>query len=485
MARNFVGKVTRHSEKAGVTLRARVTTPAKNITVYKDFKCMVKATGLTDEQAVITDLNTITNNLLNKGITGINSNLTTFMPHTGINETNVSYVIEGDNIDTYFTSDGIVITRPKFGSAAIVGSMTIKVDKNEAHAERTVTISIAPYTAGEVVDSLVELLTWDTIKGANYAENSSDENLHGPSNVYANLNLISTITSELIETPIAVQWSIESDTISNLFTDIDGNVVPRINVETGTVVMPKYSDVYEAKKLGTYGPSITYCTFNNKQYARLSGIVLKATFNLNDVDYTGLGNVVKFNLKTLSAPLTNLEMANYLKDNVSKLRIKDTTYPVNDIVKPNASINNAGTVNIDTSTDATNASNLRLFSINDLQNNTALYNFTDFLGSNKIKITSLNWNIVHEDTPGTVVYMADTPCTRNGISIGTDGEKYIKCNPYPNTFSGVNVYNPGEKLILRCTLSFYTGHAYDDALAELTFFYTLNTTDLTPAVSTT
>ena len=163
MARNYVGKVTRQSEKAGVTLRARVTSPSKNVTAYKDFKCMVKASGLSDEQAVITDLNYITNRLLANGVTGIRQNLTTYMPKTGPNETDIVYTVIGEEIVNYFNSDGVVIKRPAYGEPAVIGSLYVYVTKNEAAAGREITVSIDPYSITEVKESIANTITWEKI----------------------------------------------------------------------------------------------------------------------------------------------------------------------------------------------------------------------------------------------------------------------------------------------------------------------------------
>ena len=175
---NFVGVVTQQDTQTGVTLRARVTSPKGHYTAYQDFRCMVKKAGLTDEQAVMTDLNTISNKLLANGVTGITSNLTAYMPSVGENETNVKYVVSGDDISEYFNSDGIVTKRPPYGSNSVVGSLTITVTKNAAIAERNITIGIEPYTAQELVQSVLNTITWDNIRGNNAAE-SSDPSTNG------------------------------------------------------------------------------------------------------------------------------------------------------------------------------------------------------------------------------------------------------------------------------------------------------------------
>ena len=240
---NFVGVVTQQDEQTGVTLRARVTSPKGHYTAYQDFKCMVKKSGLTDEQAVMTDLNTISNKLLANGVTGITSNLTAYMPTVGENGTNVKYTVTGDDISEYFNNDGIVTKRPPYGSNAVVGSLTVTVTKNAALAERNITISIEPYTAQELVQSVLNTLTWDNIRGQNAAE-SSDPSTNGMYNVIYPLKLMKTITSDLVTTPVTVTWSVTQDVLSPV---IDNK--KRIDIETGVVTRPAYVEVNDAKDI--------------------------------------------------------------------------------------------------------------------------------------------------------------------------------------------------------------------------------------------
>lgn len=472
MTRNFVGKVTRHSEKAGVTLRARVTSPSKNVTAYKDFKCMVKASGLSDEQAVITDLNYITNKLLANGVTGIKQNLSTHMPKTGPNDTNVEYTVIGEEIANYFNSDGVVIKRPAYGEPAIVGALYIYVTKNKAAAGREITISIDPYNISEVKESIANTITWEKIRGLNWAE-STEEETNGPSNVIYPLQLMSKIKSDLIDEPINIIWEITTDALDNLFEE------PRISIENGegTILRPKYYEMYQAKEsYYAYQNSMVICqnkieSSTSKAYIRLGGLTLTASFEIADsVNSTTIKDSVIFNLKTLSAPAANDEVAMYIQGIISDFKIKDITY--NQEFSTNSTNDGAGSArNVYYDLDYLNPSEatiLDFYTKNDAINITKLNAFTNEV--NGIKIASLNWAVILPSSVNT------TPVTisANDYSIGgltsptkdVNQELTLTLNP---------VAEPAEKiLILRATFSI---SQYDGSPASVTAFYWFNCVD--------
>ena len=479
MARNFIGKVTRQSEKAGVTLRARVTSPSKNVTAYKDFRCMVKASGLSDEQAVITDLNYITNKLLANGVTGIRQNLSTYMPKTGPNDTDVTYTVVGEEINEYFNSDGVVIKRPAYGEPAIIGSLYIYVTKNEAAAGREITISIDPYNISEVKESIADTITWEKIRGLNWAE-STDEETNGPSNVVFPLQLMSEIKSDLIGDPIKVKWEIASDTLEKLLTE------PRIEIKSngeGVIYRPEYHDMYEAKEsYYAYQNSMNICQNKiessvSKTYVRLGGLVLTASFEIVDaVNSTTINDSVIFNLKTLSAPVTNDEVALYIQSIISNFKIKDTTY--NQEFSTNSVDDGAGSArNVYYDLDYLSpdeATVLDFYTKNDIVNLTKLNPFTN--EPNGLKIDAINWSIIAPSSMGTThIAITGSEYSLNGLTsptMDTSQELILTLNP---------VVDPIDKtLVLRAVFSI---SRYDGSSASVTIFYWLNCVDsatLTP-----
>lgn len=474
MARNFIGKVTRHSEKAGVTLRARVTSPSKNVTAYKDFKCMVKASGLSDEQAVITDLNYITNRLLANGVTGIRQNLSTYMPKTGPNDTDVTYTVIGEEISDYFNSDGVVIKRPAYGQPAIVGTLYIYVTKNEAAAGREITISIDPYNISEVKESIADTITWEKIRGLNWAE-STDEETNGPSNVIFPLQLMPEIKSDLISEPIKVTWEIQKDVLDKLFED-----QPRISIKPngeGEIFRPEYYDMFQAKEsYYEYQSNMVICqnkieSTTSKTYIRLGGLVLTASFEITDeINSTTVKDSVTFNLKTLSAPATNDEIALFIQSIISDFQIKDITY--NQAFTTNSMNDGAGSArnvyyDLDY-LDPAEASVLDFYTKNDVINDTKYNKFTG--ESNGLKVASLNWAIIAPGSMDTTpVSIPGTDYSMGGLTSPTmdaNQELTLTLNP---------VTEPSDKvLILRATFSVVQ---YDGSPASVTAFYWFNCVD--------
>jgi hypothetical protein len=473
MARNFIGKVTRHSEKAGVTLRARVTSPSKNVTAYKDFKCMVKASGLSDEQAVITDLNYIANKLLANGVTGIQQNLSTYMPKTGPNGTTVTYTVSGEEITDYFNSDGVVIKRPEYGKPAVIGTLYIYVTKNKTGAGREITISIDPYNITEVKESIVNSITWDKIRGLNGVE-STDEDTNGPSNVVFPLQLISEIKSDLIGEPIKVTWNIKSDPLENLLKQ------PRIDIKDsgeGIIFRPGYHEMYEAKEsFYTYQNSMVICQNKvessvSKTYMRLSGLVLTASYEIIDsVNATTINDNVVFNLKTLSAPATNDEIALYIQSIIGEFKIKDLTYNQSFTTNSmNDGVESARNVYYDLKyLNPQQASVLSFYTKKEIVELTKNNGFTN--ENNGLKIANLSWAIIAPNSMETTpVSIPGTDYSYEGLMSPTmDASKELKLTLNP-------VSEPSNKtLILRATFSV---SQYDDSPASVTVFYWFNCVD--------
>ena len=467
MARNFVGKVTRQSEKTGVTLRARVTSPSGNVTAYKDFKCMVKASGLSDEQAVLTDLNYISSKLLANGVTGIKQNLTTYMPKTGPNETTVTYTVVGEEISNFFNSDGVVIKRPAYGEPAVVGALYINVTKNNAAAGREITISIDPYNIGEVKESITNAITWEKIRGLNWAE-ATDEETNGPSNVIHPLQLMSVINSELIYDPITVTWEV-TDVLDSLFDDGRLNIVPNGN---STIVRPDFYEMYTAKKTYfEYQSNMSVCQNKiessvSKTYMRLGGLKLIATYRAGD-ELTG---TIEFNLKTLSNPVTNDEVALYVQSIINNFQIKDVTY--NQVFTANSTNDGATSArNVYYDLDyllPQEATVLDLFTKNDTIALTKHNEFTN--EANGIKIASLNWAII---APGSIqstpVSIPGTEYSYEGLTsptMNTNDEVILTLNPVTTPTDTV--------LILRATFSI---SQYDGSSSSVTIFYWFNCVD--------
>lgn len=459
---NYVGVTTQQDVKTGVTLRARVTSPKGHYTAYQDFKCMVKKSGLTDEQAVMTDLNTISNKLLANGVTGITSNLTAYMPTVGENETEVKYTVSGENISEYFNNDGIVTKRPPYGENAIVGSLTITVTKNSATAQRDITVSIEPYTAQELVSSVLGTLTWDNIRGSNAAE-SSDPSINGMFNVIYPLKLMKTITSDLVSTPVTVNWTITQDVLSPIIEE------ERINIEDGVIRRPSYTEIQSQKdiKVSSSMLDIINSKIENaygRTYLRIGGLTLKASINIDGVTSSSIIDSVVFNLKTLSMPLTNREVTEYLTENISIFSIKDTKY---NSVFSLSTIKDTSerTVFFDTTTD--NASIIEMFSANGVLAATA----TNELTKTGIKVTNVNWTVIDPDTIDTTP-VAIPATNYSAMGLQSNGNNIILVlNPSSNPIN--------TKLILRCVISV---NGYDGAISYITAFYRFSLDDLTPTV---
>lgn len=458
---NFVGVVTQQDTQTGVTLRARVTSPKGHYTAYQDFKCMIKKSGLTDEQAVMTDLNTVSNRLLANGVTGITSNLTAYMPSVGDNETNIKYLVTGDDISNYFNNDGIVIKRPPYGSNAIVGSLTITVTKNAAKAERNITVSIEPYTAQELVQSVLNTLTWDNIRGNNAAE-SADPSTNGMYNVIYPLKLMKTITSDLVSEPVNVTWSIEQDALSPVI-----NSKNRVDVSTGVITRPEYAKIYEQKDIKISSSMLDIVTSKlenayGKTYLRIGGLTLKASIAISGVSTSSMIDSVTFNLKTLSAALTNKEVSDFLTDNISLFSIKDTAYSA---VFSLSTINDAVERTVFYDTTGANASILEMFGLHGVSLATA----TNDLTKTGIKVTNVNWSVIDPTTvDSTPVAIPATEYSAMGLQ-SSGNNIILTLNP--------TVAPSKNKLVLRCVISV---NGYDGAISYITAYYRFALNDLTP-----
>lgn len=462
---NFVGVVTQQDTQTGVTLRARVTSPKGHYTAYQDFKCMVKKSGLTDEQAVMTDLNTISNNLLANGVTGITGNLTGFMPTVGENETTVKYIISGSDIEDYFNSDGIVIKRPSYGSNAVVGSMTIAVSKNTASAERNITISIEPYTAQEIAQSALSTITWDNIRGLNATE-SADPNANGMFNVIHPLKLMSTITSDLVPAPVTVKWEVSQDVLTNMLPE----GASRINVVTGEITRPSYTEMHEQKDITVSNAMLDVVTSKienayGRTYMRIGGLTLKASIQIEGVTSSSIIDSVTFNLRTLSAPLTNKEVAEYLTDNISMFSIKDIKY---NSVFALSTINDDSERTVFFDTNKENASIIELFSHTNVPTITSI---NDLTGTG-IKVTSVAWSTVD-------------PETLDGTPVAIPSTEYSSIGLQQNGNIQLLVLDPKAvpvktKLVLRCVISV---NGYDGSISYITALYRFQLDNLTSTPS--
>lgn len=462
---NFVGVVTQQDKQTGVTLRARVTSPKGHYTAYQDFKCMIKKAGLTDEQAVMTDLNTISNKLLSNGVTGITSNLTAYMPTIGENETNVKYAVSGDNITDYFNNDGIVVKRPPYGSSLVVGSLTITVTKNGAIAERSITISIEPYSAQEVVQSALNTITWDNIRGKNNAE-TSDPGTNGMYNVIFPLKLMKTITNDLIETPINVTWSVTQDVLSSVISD-----KKRIDTETGDIVRPAYTEIHEQKDIGISSSNLDIITSKleyayPRTYYRISGLTLKATIQVSGIS-SDSDSYVTFNLKTLSAALTNKEVSEYLSENISMFKVRDTRYGSTFQL---SSITDTSEREVFFDTTGANSSILELFEESkDESGRTVLQaTATNDLTNSSIEAI-VNWSTVDPSTvdTGSVSGIDISIYTKDGINT-YDNKSIIILNPTSKPTQ--------DKLFLRCV---FTINKYEGNNGYITIYYRFSLKDAT------
>jgi hypothetical protein len=460
---NFVGVVTQQDEQTGVTLRARVTSPKAHYTAYQFFKCMVKKPGLTDEQAVTIDLNTVSDRLLENGVTGITSNLTAYMPDKGDNGTAIKYDVDGDNISDYFNSDGIVVKRPPYGANAVVGTLTIRVTKNNAAAERSITVSIEPYTAEELVQVALNTLTWDTIKGKNATE-SSDPNTNGMYNVVYPLNLVKTITNDLVENPIKVTWTVTEDALSPFIENkyrIDTSDSPT----SGTITRPTYTEMYEQKDILVKDSVLDIVNSKvesayGKTYYRIGGLTLKASINIEGVE--NVIDSVTFKLKTLSLALTNKEIVDYMTENVSMFNLKDIKY---NTIFSLATINDTSERTIFFDTTGENSSVLDMYTANGIATITA----SNALTKSGIKVTSINWHTIDPDTVDT------TP-------VAIPPTEYSSTGLQQNNNSMTLTLDPGSiptktKLVLRCVMSV---NGYDGAISYMTLFYRFSLDNLTP-----
>lgn len=459
---NVVGVVAQQDMQTGVTLRARVTSPKGHYTAYQDFKCMIKKSGLTDEQAVMTDLNTVSNKLLANGVTGIVSNLTGYMPASGENETNISYEVTGDTIGDYFNSDGIVIKRPPYGANAVVGSLTILVVKNTASAERNITISIEPYTAQELVQSVLGVLTWDNIRGQNATE-SSDPSTNGMYNVIHPLKLISSITSDLVSSPVTVTWEVSQDALTPLL----GGTEKRIKIADGTITRPAYLDIHAQKDIkisSSYLDIVTSKVENayGRTYLRIGGLTLKASIKISDVEEASLNDSVVFSLKTLSTALANSEVSEFLTENISMFSIKDTKY---NSVFSLSTIKDVSERTVFYDTTGASSSILELFNTNTILSTTA----ANVLTKTGVKVTNVNWSTIDPDTvDSTPVAMPATEYSATGLQ-SSGNAIILTLDPTSKPTK--------QKLVLRCVISI---NSYDGPISYITAYYRFSLDNLTP-----
>lgn len=460
---NFVGIVTQQDLQTGVTLRARVTSPKAHYTAYQDFKCMVKKAGLTDEQCVTTDLNTTSNELIAVGVTGITSNLTANMPVIGDNGTNIKYIVSGDNISNYFNTDGIVTKRPTYGTNAVIGTLTIIVTKNAAIAQRDITISVEPYSSIELVDSILDSIKWDNIRGSNAIE-TSDPATNGLYNIAYPLSLVKTITSQLVSTPVTVTWSIVSDGMNTLIT---GN---RVNLNTGEITRPSYTDIFEGKDATISGKILEIATSKiensyGRTYMRVGGLILRASISIEDkVNGGQITDFVTFNLKTLSTALTNSEVAEYLTNNISLFSIKDSKY--NSIFSL-SSISDASEKTIFVDTTGLNSSVIEMFNTPGITLTTA----ANALTGAGISTINVSWTAVD-------------PATINTAPIAIPLTNYSLTGLQKIGDNFVLTLNPASlpvqtKLVLRCVISI---NSYSGSISYITAYYRFTLNDMTPSI---
>jgi hypothetical protein len=395
------------------------------------------------------------------------------MPKTGPNETDVTYTVIGEEIVNYFNSDGVVIKRPAYGEPAIIGSLYIYVTKNETAAGREITISIDPYSIAEVKESIADTITWEKIRGLNWAE-STDEETNGPSNVIFPLQLIPEIKSDLISDPIKVKWEIASDTLGEILEE------PRIDIKQngeGIIFRPEYHTMYEAKEsYYAYQSSMVACQNKiessvSRNYIRIGGLRLTASFEIIDaINSTTLKDSVEFNLKTLSKAATNDEVALYIQSIIGEFKIKDITY--NQEFSTNSLNDGAGSArnvyyDLDY-LDPQEATVLDFYTRNDAIAHTKNNKFTG--ETNGLIIDSILWSVI---APGSMeTSPIATPGTEYSLSaltsptLDSNQELTLTLNP---------VAEPTDKtLILRATFSV---SRYDGAAASVTVFYWFNCVD--------
>jgi hypothetical protein len=282
------------------------------------------------------------------------------------------------------------------------------------------------------------------------------------------------INSDLIGEPIKVNWEIASDTLDKLLTQ------PRIEVKNngeGIIYRPEYHDMYEAKEsYYAYQSSMNICQNKiessiSKTYIRLGGLVLTASFEIIDaINSTTIKDSVVFNLKTLSAPATNDEVALYIQSIISNFKIKDTTY--NQEFTTNSVDDGAGSArNVYYDLDYLSpdeATVLDFYTKNDIVNLTKHNPFTNESGG--LKIDAINWSIIAPGSMGTTqVAIAGSEYSLNGLTsptMDTSQELILTLNP---------VVEPTDKaLVLRAVFSI---SRYDGSSASVTIFYWFNCVD--------
>lgn len=419
---SFVGIVTQKDLKTGLVLRAKVTSPKGNYSAYQDFKCMVKPTGLSDLQAVLLDLATVTNSLMAAGVVGISSNLTKYMPLVGVNGTSIVYE---STITDYLSNDGIVKKRPNYGTADQTGTLKITVSKGLETAIREINISVAQYSEAEIVNSTISAITWDAIRGSNAsAENGGMDNVSTP------LNLIDTIPTTGSDAPIAVVWSITQDVTQGVFAQ------PRIDIATGSIYRPTYTATIGYLNDGSLsGVNAIITKLSGYNVVRISGlkITAKVTLGMTTKETT-------FTLKTLSQLLTNTEVASYLVANASIINAVTNEMYLSANNEPNR-IYNINTV----------PTQLMLFTPASI----ALNNASQLFGvsGNAISVNSVDWTMVDMTDQITPITL---PAYTTGITQVTDSNfQQIEFTALPPAGTS------DEGLSLKCSISVsaYSGSA--------------------------
>ena len=458
---NIVGIVTPKEVQTGLTLRARVTSPNGRYSAYQDFKCMIKKSGLTDEQSVITDLNTVSTKLLTNGATGIKNNLTAYMPATGEHQTSITYNVGGNgDINKYLANDGIVLKRPAYGEDAIVGTLTVTVKKNSAIAEREITITIEPYTSDELMQEVLNIIKWDNIRGNNATE-TKDNATNGMFNVMYPLNLMKTITTDIVSKPITVKWAVTQDITQSVLEDY------RIDIETGKVLRPFYTSIHEQKDIKISSSMLDVITSKEElasggTYLRIGGLTLTASIAIDGIDEA---QSISFKLKTLSSALTDEEVQLYIEKNISLFKIYDTVYNTEFSLN---TMSDATEHNVYYDTTGENASSLKLYTVNDIANITK----NNELTNEPIKISAITWTVINPNS------LADGG---DGAPFVNGGSSNITVGAMP-TPGGTLTLNPSidpannniEKFVLRAVFNITNYAGASTMFIKIFYRFTLN-----------
>lgn len=152
----LIAKVTRpdfDSEDATVKLTAAVT--CGSVTKVKEFTMIVKREGLTDDQAIIKDLNAI--------VIPKETKVDIELPLEGENGTTIKW---SSGTPGSITNTGKV-TRPDKGQPAIPVILTATVTKGTASQEKSFTVSVLPWTVSEELADAISKVNWELIKNEN------------------------------------------------------------------------------------------------------------------------------------------------------------------------------------------------------------------------------------------------------------------------------------------------------------------------------